>query len=79
MTNITTLQVTKKFNFLFKKLSVKFPLTISGKDLNVYLLGKILPMEKSVLTTGEHIFLVCLGKIKDTWTNWIMLIDVSLN
>ena len=66
MTNITTLQVTQKFNFLFKKLSVKFPLKISGKDLNVYLLGKISPMEKSVLTTGEHIFLVYLGKIKVT-------------
>ena len=58
---------------------MKFPLTISGKDLNVYLLGKISPMEKSVLTTGEHKFLVYLGKIKDTLTNWIMLVDVSLN
>ena len=84
MTNSTTLQVTQTFNFLYKKLSVNFPLTflqtktISGKDLNVYLLSKISPMKKSVLTTG-FIFSVYLEKIKETLTNWIMLIDVSLN
>ena len=84
MTNSTTLQVTQTFNFLYKKLSVNFPLTflqtktISGKDLNVYLLSKISPMKKSVLTTGL-IFSVYLEKIKETLTNWIMLIDVSLN